>query len=133
MIPSAFSRRLTLRFGLLRGHASCGLARPFALKALRNHCILLQLPLQGRESIISTTKESASEFALGVCEDYSPLSGMVGSNRPSSNGVRSALRCACGFVMDAVWHMSSTLKKRRAKMNKHKLRKRRKLERLKSK
>lgn len=33
----------------------------------------------------------------------------------------------------AVWQMSSTLKKRRAKMNKHKLRKRRKLERRKSK
>jgi hypothetical protein len=33
----------------------------------------------------------------------------------------------------AVLEMSSTLKKRRAKMNKHKLRKRRKLERLKSK
>ena len=33
----------------------------------------------------------------------------------------------------AVWQMGSTLKKRRAKMNKHKLRKRRKLERRKSK
>lgn len=33
----------------------------------------------------------------------------------------------------AVWQMSSTLKKRKAKMNKHKLRKRRKLERRKSK
>lgn len=34
---------------------------------------------------------------------------------------------------DAIYNMSSTLKKRRAKMNKHKLRKRRKLERRKSK
>ena len=33
----------------------------------------------------------------------------------------------------AVWQMGSTLKKRKAKMNKHKLRKRRKLERRKSK
>jgi hypothetical protein len=42
----------------------------------------------------------------------------------------------CSAAIDAplVWEMmSSTLKKRRAKMNKHKLRKRRKLERLKSK
>uniref|UniRef100_A0A7S1ZHE7 Small ribosomal subunit protein mS38 n=1 Tax=Ditylum brightwellii TaxID=49249 RepID=A0A7S1ZHE7_9STRA len=36
-------------------------------------------------------------------------------------------------VEDSVWCMSSTLKKRRAKMNKHKLRKRRKKLRLKSK
>ena len=34
---------------------------------------------------------------------------------------------------DALYHMSSTLKKRRAKMNKHKLRKRRKLLRRKNK
>jgi hypothetical protein len=36
-------------------------------------------------------------------------------------------------VEQAVWQMSSTLKKRKAKMNKHKLRKRRKKERKKSK
>uniref|UniRef100_A0A7S2WE00 Ribosomal protein mS38 C-terminal domain-containing protein n=1 Tax=Eucampia antarctica TaxID=49252 RepID=A0A7S2WE00_9STRA len=34
---------------------------------------------------------------------------------------------------DGIWNMSSTLKKRKAKMNKHKLRKRRKSERLKNK
>jgi hypothetical protein len=34
---------------------------------------------------------------------------------------------------NSIWNMSSTLKKRRAKMNKHKLRKRRKKLRLKSK
>lgn len=37
------------------------------------------------------------------------------------------------LVESAIWTMSSTMKKRRAKMNKHKLRKRRKLERRKSK
>mmetsp|Transcript_3619 Transcript_3619/g.6082 ORF Transcript_3619/g.6082 Transcript_3619/m.6082 type:complete len:113 (+) Transcript_3619:239-577(+) len=36
-------------------------------------------------------------------------------------------------VAESVWNMSSTLKKRRAKMNKHKLNKRRKKMRLKSK
>mmetsp|Transcript_18202 Transcript_18202/g.21019 ORF Transcript_18202/g.21019 Transcript_18202/m.21019 type:complete len:103 (-) Transcript_18202:385-693(-) len=34
---------------------------------------------------------------------------------------------------DSIWNMSSTLKKRRAKMNKHKLKKRRKKNRMKTK
>ena len=37
------------------------------------------------------------------------------------------------ILAEGLWLMSSTLKKRRAKMNKHKLRKRRKLERRKNK
>jgi len=41
--------------------------------------------------------------------------------------------CLSDLFRQGVWHMGSTLKKRRAKMNKHKLRKRRKLERRKSK
>jgi len=85
----------------------------------------------------------------------SSLHGLVGSNEGSSRSdlwrwwptggtARNASEAtvdgsdrvsvvSAAMAATALWHMSSTLKKRRAKMNKHKLRKRRKLERRKAK
>lgn len=51
----------------------------------------------------------------------------------SSPSVSMVLPSLFNHMAEGVWNMSSTLKKRRAKMNKHKLKKRRKKMRLKSK
>ena len=62
-----------------------------------------------------------------VCNNYS---GLVQSIHQTAQQVQTSLS---DVFRNAVFQMSSTLKKRRAKMNKHKLRKRRKLARRKSK
>lgn len=82
-----------------------------------------------RQQQAMTTDASILAASRGttICNN---CSGLVQSIHQTAQQVQTSLS---DVFRNAVWQMSSTLKKRRAKMNKHKLRKRRKLERRKSK
>ena len=83
------------------------------------------LSLSSTVPFTATTNTCATN---SVSLSFTPLTSLA-----SLPSLPSSLSTLWDWVQESVWHMSSTLKKRRAKMNKHKLRKRRKKNRKKTK
>lgn len=92
---------------------------------VRRACYTRAVILSSHSPFYSTTATLDNSTMLTTIDTYyeSPVSWMQSFQSTWDNLV----------LENSIWNMSSTLKKRRAKMNKHKLRKRRKKLRLKSK
>lgn len=105
-----------------------------------SHSIEIQRIPPLAQSIASLTN-ACRDVVLGRCRDSPPPMGCMARASPLRAVVRGATTVVArlvnsvmpNFARDQVRRMSSTLKKRRAKMNKHKLRKRRKKDRRKNK
>jgi hypothetical protein len=106
-----------------------------ATSVLARRCVQSQQPLLRVPQLLPVSRNTAKNSFHTVPVD-APSSGLSLTNSINNNSMSTSLLNWGSRVMEtietAVWNMSSTMKKRRAKMNKHKLQKRRKLLRRKS-
>jgi len=98
--------------------------------------LLTKTPVSSTLKAVLASAMACATFrcgSVGAEREVAAVTAAAAARAGASSGIPTTDENFPLPLRSAIWHMSSTLKKRRAKMNKHKLRKRRKLLRRKAK